>query len=106
MGQDGLPQVLHILQILTWRYSVYLAEIFPTWMRAQGVSFSVAGLFTTNLIYTGCASDAFAAIGWKYYLGMDLSMVTYTLCELTRDSSLHFCTIDRRRGHLAIFPGN
>ncbi|KAH7267975.1 hypothetical protein MRS44_011740 [Fusarium solani] len=47
---------------------VYLAEIFPTWMRAQGVSFSVAGLFTTTLIYTGSASVAFAEVGWKYYL--------------------------------------
>ncbi|KAH6648122.1 hypothetical protein BKA67DRAFT_683474 [Truncatella angustata] len=47
---------------------VYLSEIFPTWMRAQGVSFSVAGLFTTTLVYTGSASAAFAAIGWRYYL--------------------------------------
>jgi hypothetical protein len=38
-------------------------------MRAQGVSFSVAGLFTTTLIYTGSASVAFAEVGWKYYLG-------------------------------------
>ncbi|KAH7230050.1 uncharacterized protein BKA55DRAFT_696611 [Fusarium redolens] len=48
--------------------SVYLSEIFPTWMRAQGVSFSVAGLFTTTLLYTGSASVAFSKIGWKYYL--------------------------------------
>ncbi|KAH7118336.1 general substrate transporter [Dactylonectria macrodidyma] len=47
---------------------VYLAEIFPTWMRAQGVAFSVSGLFTTTLIYTGTASIAFAEVGWKYYL--------------------------------------
>lgn len=38
-------------------------------MRAQGVSFSVAGLFTSTLVYTGSASLAFASIGWKYYLG-------------------------------------
>ncbi|KAI3584180.1 general substrate transporter [Fusarium oxysporum f. sp. albedinis] len=49
-------------------YDVYLSEIFPTWMRAQGVSFSVAGLFTTTLLYTGSASVAFSEIGWKYYL--------------------------------------
>ncbi|OIW34944.1 sugar porter family MFS transporter [Coniochaeta ligniaria NRRL 30616] len=48
--------------------NVYLAEIFPTWMRAQGVAFSVSGLFTTTLIYTGAASAAFAEVGWKYYL--------------------------------------
>jgi hypothetical protein len=49
--------------------SVYLPEIFPTWMRAQGVSFSVAGLFTTSLLYTGSASVAFSELGWKYDLG-------------------------------------
>ncbi|KAL5610881.1 hypothetical protein FOBRF1_006998 [Fusarium oxysporum] len=47
---------------------VYLSEIFPTWMRAQGVSFSIAGLFTTTLLYTGSASFAFSEIGWKHYL--------------------------------------
>lgn len=56
--------------VLTRYLSVYLSEIFPTWMRAQGVSFSVAGLFATNLVYTGSASAAFASIGWKYYLGI------------------------------------
>jgi hypothetical protein len=48
---------------------VYLSELFPTWMRAEGVSFSVAGLFASTLVYTGSASVAFANIGWKYYLG-------------------------------------
>lgn len=38
-------------------------------MRAQGVAFSVMGLFSGTLIYTGSASDAFDRIGWKYYLG-------------------------------------
>jgi hypothetical protein len=53
--------------------SVYLSEIFPTWMRAQGVAFSVSGLFTTTLIYTGAASTAFEEVGWKYYLGTQKS---------------------------------
>lgn len=34
------------------------------------MAFSVSGLFTTTLIYTGAASTAFAEVGWKYYLGM------------------------------------
>ncbi|RFU33599.1 hypothetical protein B7463_g2768, partial [Scytalidium lignicola] len=47
---------------------VYVSEIFPTWMRAQGVGFSLLGLFGGTLIYTQAATTAFASIGWKYYL--------------------------------------
>jgi hypothetical protein len=37
-------------------------------MRAQGVGFSLLGLFGGTLIYTQAATTAFASIGWKYYL--------------------------------------
>lgn len=47
---------------------VYCAEIFPTSIRAQGVGFSVAGLFAMTLIYTQAAPTAFEQVGWKYYL--------------------------------------
>lgn len=47
---------------------VYCSEIFPTRLRAQGVGFSVSGLFLTALIYTEAAPTAFNNIGWKYYL--------------------------------------
>lgn len=47
---------------------VYCSEIFPTRVRAQGVGFSVSGLFLTALIYTEAAPTAFNNIGWKYYL--------------------------------------
>ncbi|KAM6510330.1 hypothetical protein FALCPG4_017947 [Fusarium falciforme] len=47
---------------------VYCAEIFPTAIRAQGVGFSVAGLFIMTLIYTQTAPTAFENVGWKYYL--------------------------------------
>lgn len=47
---------------------VYCAEIFPTSIRARGVSFSVSGLFIMTLIYTQTAPMAFAAVGWKFYL--------------------------------------
>ncbi|KAI8712213.1 MFS domain-containing protein [Fusarium sp. LHS14.1] len=47
---------------------VYCAEIFPTSIRAQGVGFSVAGLFIMTLIYTQTAPTAFENVGWKYYL--------------------------------------
>jgi Sugar (and other) transporter len=44
------------------------SEIFPTRVRAQGVGFSVSGLFLTALVYTESAPTAFNNIGWKYYL--------------------------------------
>lgn len=43
-------------------------EIFPTRIRARGVGFSVAGLFTMTLIYTEVAPTAFAEVGWRFYL--------------------------------------
>ena len=67
---------------------IYCAEIFPTYMRAQGVAFSVLALFSMTLssskyhpihlilssltkfttVYTQAAPVAFAAVGWRYYL--------------------------------------
>ncbi|KAM5344573.1 hypothetical protein ACJ41O_013108 [Fusarium nematophilum] len=47
---------------------VSYAEIFPTSVRAQGVGFSVAGLFIMTLIYTQTAPIAFELVGWKFYL--------------------------------------
>ncbi|KAE8445891.1 hypothetical protein EG329_012670 [Mollisiaceae sp. DMI_Dod_QoI] len=47
---------------------VYCAEIFPTLVRAQGVGFSISGLFISALLFTEVAPTAFNNIGWKYYL--------------------------------------
>ena len=47
---------------------IYASEIFPTHLRAKGLSVSLAGLFLASLAFTQGASNAFAAIGWKYYL--------------------------------------
>lgn len=47
---------------------VYAAEIFPTPVRAKGLSVSVSGLFFATIIFTTAAPTAFADIGWKYYL--------------------------------------
>ncbi|KEF52756.1 uncharacterized protein A1O9_11173 [Exophiala aquamarina CBS 119918] len=47
---------------------VYCSEIFPTSLRASGMAASVTGLFATTLLYTQPAPQAFAVIGWKYYL--------------------------------------
>lgn len=47
---------------------VYCSEIFPTGVRAQGLSTAIMGLFASTLLYTQVAPVAFANIGWRYYL--------------------------------------
>jgi sugar porter (SP) family MFS transporter len=47
---------------------VYLGEIFPTHIRAKGISLGMAGLCAMNIIWLQVAPIAFATIGWKFYL--------------------------------------
>jgi MFS family permease len=47
---------------------IYASEIFPTPVRAKGLSFSISGLFIATIIFLQCAPTAFDQIGWKYYL--------------------------------------
>jgi hypothetical protein len=47
---------------------IYASEIFPTPVRAKGLSVSVSGLFVATIIFLQCAPTAFENIGWKYYL--------------------------------------
>ncbi|KIX99383.1 uncharacterized protein Z520_04959 [Fonsecaea multimorphosa CBS 102226] len=47
---------------------IYASEIFPTPVRAKGLSLSISGLFLTALALLQGAPTGFADIGWKYYL--------------------------------------
>jgi hypothetical protein len=47
---------------------VYTSEIFPTELRAQGVAFSMQGLFLSSILWTSVASPAFANIGYRFYI--------------------------------------
>ena len=47
---------------------IYASEIFPTPVRAKGLSSSISGLFIATIIFLQCAPTAFDQIGWKYYL--------------------------------------
>jgi len=47
---------------------IYASEIFPTPVRAKGLSVSVSGLFISTIIFLQCAPTAFEQVGWKYYL--------------------------------------
>ncbi|KAF2742385.1 MFS transporter [Sporormia fimetaria CBS 119925] len=46
----------------------YLGEIFPTHLRAKGVSLGVATISFTNIIWLQAAPTAFLTISWKFYL--------------------------------------
>ncbi|KAF2013703.1 MFS transporter [Aaosphaeria arxii CBS 175.79] len=46
----------------------YLGELFPTHLRAKGVSLGVAMISFTNIIWLQAAPTAFQNIGWKFYL--------------------------------------
>ncbi|KAK5045419.1 hypothetical protein LTR84_009283 [Exophiala bonariae] len=47
---------------------IYASEIFPTHLRASGLSLSLTGLFLASLTFTQAATSALAAIHWKYYI--------------------------------------
>jgi len=46
----------------------YLGEIFPTHLRAKGVSLGVAMISFTNIIWLQAAPTAFITITWRFYL--------------------------------------
>jgi hypothetical protein len=47
---------------------LYLSEIFPTHLRAKGISLGIAALCAINIVWLQVAPTAFKNIGWKFYL--------------------------------------
>ncbi|KIW18898.1 hypothetical protein PV08_03187 [Exophiala spinifera] len=47
---------------------VYLGELFPTHLRAKGVSLGCGTLALMNVMWLQVAPTAFKTIGWKFYL--------------------------------------
>lgn len=47
---------------------VYLAEIFPTHIRSQGVALGMIGLYTSSIILLVAGPIALENIKWKFYL--------------------------------------
>lgn len=47
---------------------VYTSEIFPAELRAQGVAFSMQGLFLSSVLWTAVAAPALASIKWGFYI--------------------------------------
>lgn len=48
-----------------WYYS---SEIFPTHLRAKGITISVVGVCVVDILWLMIAPTAISNIGWKYYL--------------------------------------
>lgn len=46
----------------------YVAEIWPTHLRAHGFAIAMTAICAIDLIWLQCAPVAFAAVGWKYFL--------------------------------------
>jgi hypothetical protein len=53
------------LEGIAWYYP---AEIFPTHLRAKGMTLSVIGFCVVDILWLEIAPTAIAEIGWKYYL--------------------------------------
>lgn len=45
-----------------------VSEIFPTTIRAKGLTISLFTYFVSTIAYTAPGPTAFAQVGWKYYL--------------------------------------
>jgi predicted MFS family arabinose efflux permease len=70
-----LGSIVHIFDC-TYSYGAFIdvnqytvaTEIFPSHLRSQGSSYSLAALFLTDVLWVDLAATAQATIGWKYYL--------------------------------------
>lgn len=70
-----LGSIVHIFDF-TYSYGAFIdvnqytvaTEIFPSHLRCQGSSYSLAALFLTDVLWVDLAATAQATIGWKYYL--------------------------------------
>lgn len=46
----------------------YASEIFPTHLRAKGMTIAVIGFCLIDIVWLELAPTAFATIGWRFYL--------------------------------------
>ncbi|KAK4941750.1 hypothetical protein LTR10_018354 [Elasticomyces elasticus] len=72
---------------------VYLGELFPTHLRAKGISFGISGVNLINIVWLQVAPTAFANIGWKFYLvliipGMAFATLIFFWCPNTKGMPL------------------
>ncbi|KAI9743673.1 MAG: hypothetical protein M1818_002989 [Claussenomyces sp. TS43310] len=67
----------------------YASEIFPTHLRAKGMTIAVIGFCLVDILWLEVAPTAIAKIGWKYYLVfICLSVFGAAICYLTFPNTL------------------
>ena len=75
-NQNGLRSAVAMLFVYVTFYSMFLegpcffyaGEIFPTHLRARGMTLGMVSLCLASIIWLQAAPTAFTTIGWKYYL--------------------------------------
>lgn len=56
---------------------IYVAEIFPNHLRAQGVAFGLSSFYLSSEVTLVAAPIALNAIGWRFYLVLIIPSVVY-----------------------------
>lgn len=75
------------LEAISWYYA---SEIFPTHLRAKGMTIGVIGFCLVDILWLELAPTAFATIGWKYYLVfICLSVLGAAIIYFTFPDTLH-----------------
>jgi hypothetical protein len=75
------------LEAISWYYA---SEIFPTHLRAKGMTLGVIGFCLIDILWLELAPTAFASIAWKYYLVfICVSVVSAAVIFFTFPNTLH-----------------
>jgi MFS family permease len=75
-NRNGLAAAVAMLFLYVSSYSIFLegpcffyaGEIFPTHLRAHGMTLAMISLCVTSIVWLQAAPTAFRTIGWRYYL--------------------------------------
>jgi hypothetical protein len=73
---NGTRAAVAVYFIIAWWFTstlectgyVYGCEIWPTHLRSKGSAISYFGFYSFSIWSTAPAAQAFASIGWKYYM--------------------------------------
>lgn len=47
---------------------VWMAEVFPSFLRSKGFTLAITTIALTDIVYLQVTPQAFADLGWKYFL--------------------------------------
>lgn len=59
---------------------VYIAEIFPSHLRTQGVAFGISSFYLASEVTLVAAPIAMNEVGWKFYLVLIIPSLVYIVC--------------------------